>query len=109
MADVENPNLIPMRVEWQIPDDFPTPNATNIVVQHTQHEFIISLFEILPPVLVGTQEEQRQQARDLASLKAKCVARVIIAAGRMPEFLQVMQEGYATFAAGLGKGSSTNV
>jgi len=44
-------------IKWQIPEDLISRYATNLVVQHTEHEFTISFFEAEPPILLGTPED----------------------------------------------------
>lgn len=71
--------------------------ATHIVVQHTEHEFIISFFEVQPPVLLGMPEEIEARLEQIESIRADCVARVIVAAERMPEFVRVLQDNLDTY------------
>ncbi|MDQ7025720.1 MAG: hypothetical protein Q9P01_02015 [Anaerolineae bacterium] len=47
--------LVP--VDYEINEDTPRGYATNLVVQHTEHEFIISFFNIEPPLVLGTTPE----------------------------------------------------
>jgi hypothetical protein len=45
-------------IEWHIPDSLVTHYVTNMVVQHTPHEFIISFFDIKPPLIVGVPSKE---------------------------------------------------
>jgi Protein of unknown function (DUF3467) len=71
--------------------DVRTNAATNIVVQHTEHEFFISFYEIHPPLILGEGEERRHAAEAVKSVSARCVARIIVAGDRMPEFVEVLE------------------
>ena len=51
---------IAVPMEMSIPDSLSTKYATNMVVQHTEHEFIIFFFEVQPPLVIGTPEEQKE-------------------------------------------------
>jgi Protein of unknown function (DUF3467) len=86
-------------IEWHFPEHITSRYATNLVVQHTEHEFTISFFELHPPLLLGSPEERKAQLEHIKSVRAECVARIIVAAERMPEFLKVLQgqlEAYQT-------------
>jgi Protein of unknown function (DUF3467) len=78
-------------IEWYFPEHIASRYATNLVVQNTEHEFTISFFEVHPPLLLGSPEERELQLQQTKSIRAECVARVIIAAERMPEFVRVIQ------------------
>ncbi len=78
-------------VEWYVPDTVISRYATNLVVQRNDHETIISFFELPPPLVIGTPDEVKAHLQTLHSVRAVCVARVIIANGRTPDFLRVIQ------------------
>jgi hypothetical protein len=79
-------------VEYYVPDHIQSRYATNLLVQNTEHEFILSFFELQEPFLMGDTEEIEQQVEQLKCVRAKCVGRVIIAADRMPAFIDAMQK-----------------
>jgi len=93
-------------IDWHIPDALIPRYATNIVVQHTEHEFVISFFEIPPPILLGSPDEQAAQARGLTSVRAECLARIVVSPSRMPEFLDVLQGVFAAWHERFGPGGS---
>ena len=68
--------------------------ATNIIVQHTEHEFTISFYEAMPTPVVGSQERKQEIYDSIESIPARCVARVVVAAGRMETFLQVLKTNF---------------
>lgn len=45
-------------------DNRPSVYATNVTVQHTPHEFVISFYEAHPPLIVGSQEERGTASDD---------------------------------------------
>lgn len=83
-------------VEWEIPDS-PAPYATNLVVQHTEHEFRISFFQVEQPILLGEEEERDRQAEAVEMVPARCVARVIVSATKMEDFVNVLQENFGRY------------
>jgi Protein of unknown function (DUF3467) len=99
VAEQEEKAGVSIPVEWHFPEQIASRYATNLVVQSTQHEFIISFFEVRHPILIGSPEEQRAQLEQIKSIRAECVARIIVAAEKMPEFLQVLQVRLDAFQA----------
>jgi hypothetical protein len=49
MAEKDTSRIL-LPIEWHVPDDLVTRYANNLLIQHTEHEFILSFFEILPPL-----------------------------------------------------------
>jgi hypothetical protein len=76
-------------IEWYVPDATVTKYATNMVIQHTEHEFILSFFEVAPPLLIGTPSKEVLEG--LKSIRAECVARIVIARDRMPGFVEILR------------------
>ncbi len=79
-------------IDWQFPGDLSTRYATHLIVQHSEHEFVLSFFEILPPTIFGSPEAVSAQLERLSSIPAECVGRIVVAANRMPAFVAVLQE-----------------
>ena len=97
MAEERSQDGMMLPLRFHVPEDIVSRYATNLVVQHTQHEFIVSFYEAQPPLLLGTPEENRVALERLGEVRAECVARIVIAAGRMPEFVKVLQDNLATY------------
>ncbi len=92
-------NELRIPIEHVIPDSIETRFADRIVVQHAEHEFHISFFQIERPIVFGTPDETRQRLFDMGSLKAVCVARIVVAAGRMPDMVRALQENLEHYRA----------
>lgn len=91
---VEQPKAVRVElpIDWQFPKDLSSRYATHLIVQHTEHEFVLSFFEILPPTIFGSPEAISAQLEQLSSIPAECVGRIVVAAERMPAFVAVLQE-----------------
>ena len=91
---VDQSNVVRMElpIDWQYPKDLSSRYATHLVVQHTEHEFVLSFFEILPPAIFGAPEVVTAKIEQMTSIEAECFARIVVAANRMPEFVRVLQE-----------------
>ena len=51
------PDQVSLPVNFLIPDNMVSRYATNLLVQHTEQEFVISYFEARPPVVLGGAEQ----------------------------------------------------
>ncbi len=84
-------------IEWYIAEDLKSQYATNIVIQHTDQEFLISFFEIKHPIILGADEEVKSTYEKIGKLKADCIARIIVTPDRMKNFINAMRENYDRF------------
>lgn len=89
MADEAIEFKLPL--EWHCSDDIISHYANNMVVQRGRNEFILSFFETRPPLVIGTPEEQRTKLAQVKSVRAECVARLIIHPSRMKDFVEVLR------------------
>jgi len=92
MADEKEIEIrqVEVPIEWYVPESLVSRYATNMIVQHSEHEFILSFFETPPPLILG--ESRSEDLKKLKSIRATCVAQIIVARDRMPRFVDVMQE-----------------
>jgi len=91
-----------VRIVFHVPENIVARYATNVVVQHTEHEFIVSFFELERPPLLGSPEQIAEQLKQLDEVRAKCVARIIVAPRRMEGFVKAMQENLSKYLADKG-------
>lgn len=93
MAREEMKELEKIRIplEWHYPDDLITRYSNNMLVQHGENEFFLSFFEIRPPILVGSEEERRQQLANTESIRAECVARLTVSPDTLENFIEALQ------------------
>jgi hypothetical protein len=55
------------------------------------------------PLLLGSPEERKAQLEQIKSVRAECVARIIVAAERLPEFVEVIQGQLEVYRSKQGK------
>lgn len=84
-------------LEWVVPDDVESKFATNILVNHTNHEFKIYFFEAEQPLLSGSEEERKEQLENISGIEAKCVAKIAVPASRFPSMVNALQENLDKF------------
>lgn len=82
---------VSLRVAWHIPEDMPSRYANNVLIQAGEYEFIISLFEVQPPLLTGTPEENKTKLREMETVHAECVSRIIVSPKLIPAFISALQ------------------
>jgi hypothetical protein len=86
----------------------PSVYATNITVQHTPHEFVISFYEAHPPVILGSAEERDAQLQAIDHVYAPCVARITVAASRMESIVKALQENLDRYQRSISGGECSD-
>jgi len=74
----EETGRVRLPLTWFIPDSIVSKYANNVVIQHTETDFIISFFEVRPPLLLGNSEEVQERIAEMDSVQAECIARIIM-------------------------------
>lgn len=69
----------------------PSVFATNLLIQQGEHEMILSFFEIQPPFLIGTADENLALLKKVG-LRADCMARITISKERFEGFADAMKK-----------------
>lgn len=89
----KSPGVTQMQIpiEWHVPDDVEARYVTNVVVQTVEHGHLISFFQTLPPIVIGGPAEVESQLKELKSIRAVCVARIIVASEKIPGIIQALQ------------------
>jgi hypothetical protein len=82
-------------IEWHFPEGIVTRYASNMLVQFGDHDCYLSFFEIPVPVLLGTPEEQLEQAKKLKRVRAECIARIAIPLSKMPAIVEALKSTLA--------------
>ncbi len=78
--------------EWLIPDCVPTHRVTNVVIETSGDEFILSFFEHRGPFI--TDASALKKAKELKAVKALCVARICITPERLERFVKAFNQQY---------------
>jgi hypothetical protein len=89
-----NPNSFKVPLEWHYSEGIISRYATNMAIQNTENEFVISFFELQPPLLLGEPDDIQEKLKKIKSVRAECVARVIISNAKMPDFIAALQQNY---------------
>jgi hypothetical protein len=87
-----NQSGLALPIQWHFPEGLVGRYANQALVQYGPNECYLSFFEVAPPVLFGTPEEMREQAKSLKAIRAECVARVVVAHEFVPSLIRILQE-----------------
>lgn len=78
------------------------PKYTNhFVVQADGPEFHIRFYQMCPPIILGSSEELPREVEALdGKVEAKCIAHIVFARDRLPEFVQLLTTHAAKYLGG---------
>lgn len=83
---------IQIPVTWIGLDDVPVHYANQFVCQFQPDEFILSIGNLTPPMLLGPPDEQQKQLQQLAYVPIRPIARIAMTPSRLRELIQVLQQ-----------------
>jgi hypothetical protein len=93
-----NPALVRAKIIWEGVDRLPVMAANQFLVQLSASEpqnmvsdVVLTVGYLAPPLLLGTEEEQREAAAQLDHVSVQPVARFSIPLGKAAELAQVLQ------------------
>ena len=86
-------DLIQKPILFITPADIHTMHASHLVVQPLPGRYLLSFFEVIPPLIMGTTDAERQvDWGKVANIPATCVARLVIADVDLAGFIHVLQQ-----------------
>src|SRR5437762_12588 len=84
---------IQLPIEWHSGPEIVTRYVNQATVQFGPKECHVSFFEIRPPfILDDDQEERKRKAQELKSIRAECVARIVVTHDFLPTLIQALQK-----------------
>lgn len=87
-------------IERHIPDGLPALWSNHFVTQHTEQEFMLTFFQIAPPILLEPTEEEIEAIK---SVRAIAVARIVLTPQKAHDLLEAMQKNVSKFEARRGE------
>jgi hypothetical protein len=90
---------IELRVLWRGVEDSPILYANQFVLQTDQDEVILTLGQLVQPILIGDQEERLAQARELSHVSVKIIGRFSMTRERAGDFLNALRDHLAKYDA----------
>jgi hypothetical protein len=96
--EAKSSDFVEVTINHVFPEHIKSAYSNHVVVQHTPDgEFYISFFELKHQLLLGTLEEVVAQSRQLSSLDAECVARLVVPNEKIPEIANALLENYGKY------------
>lgn len=81
-------------INRRVPEGMKGVFANHFVVQHTNREFILSFFQLMPLMLIDPTPEQ---IAEVQSVPAHAVARVVVTPEALRELIDVLERNYSKF------------
>lgn len=81
-----------VKMQLRFPGGTEAHYATVFIAQADRSEIIISFFQPLLPVVMGTPEERLAQLAQIDTVPADCVGRIVVAVERLPELIAILNE-----------------
>lgn len=101
---VKTPQAIEIPILFNLPVEMPTVYATNIIVQMTEFEVVLSFYEAQSPLDTESFKTLDIETLQKNGVRADCVARVTIAKGRFENIANVIH-GMVRLGKSAEKGS----
>ncbi len=95
MADLDDAMQLPVRYVGV--DDVPVLLANQFLLQAEQHSdgFIVSIGQLTPPILMGSADEQRQQAQQIPFVPIRIIGRYSLSRERAAALAGLLQQALA--------------
>ena len=78
-------------------EDVPILFANQFVIQHEQNEFVLTVGQLQPPILLGSPDERKEQAKRLTYVPIRVVGRFGLTRQRLAELIEVLQSNLQTY------------
>ena len=87
-ADDSEP--IGLEIRFVGAEDVPVLFANSFVVQNERDTFILTAAQLVPPLLLGTPDEQREQAKALDHVPVRVVTRLALTVNQARELASLL-------------------
>jgi hypothetical protein len=89
----EDPDQVSLPLAWIGVEDVPVLASNQMLIQFSaKDEFLLTFGHVGPPIVLGTQEQQREQLKTLTYAPVKPVARLGLTRQRVEEVIKVLTE-----------------
>lgn len=75
---------------WENVEGLPVLFANQFIIQHLQDEFILTVGQMVPPPLLGDEQQRGAQLRELEGVPVKPLARIAFTRARLTELIQAL-------------------
>ncbi len=99
-ASEQLPEARVVPIKWTDLEEAPLVFSNTQLVQHTNHEFVISFGNVQQPVILD--ESDLKKAAGIKSVTARPAVRIVMPPARFATFLQILQENWEKYLLKLG-------
>lgn len=75
---------------WENMEGVPVLFANQFIIQHVQDEFILTVGQMVPPPLLGDEQERAAQLHQLEGVPVRTLARIAFTRARLTELVQAL-------------------
>lgn len=86
-----------VRVKYPYPEPLQAVFSNHSMIQHDEHEFVISFYQVFQPSGIEGPESVRKQVEEAGGAPARCVSRVVISRDRMPGVVEAFSKNLEMF------------
>jgi hypothetical protein len=76
---------------WMNVEDVPVLFANQFIIQHNQDEFILTIGQMVPPALLGDEQQRAAQLQEIERVPVKPLARIAFTRARLVELVQALE------------------
>jgi hypothetical protein len=87
----EESDAVELPLELVGADDLPIIYANNFIIQQQRHEFILIVGQVAPPVVLGTEAQQREQVARIKAVPVKALARFAMTPDRLEALIRILE------------------
>lgn len=84
---------------WVGPDEVPVVMANHFISQFHDDGFVLTFGQVAPPIILGSEEQQREQLEALAFVPVRPLARFALTEQRVRELIKLLTDNLAVYEA----------
>jgi hypothetical protein len=84
-------------IVWENPDSIPVFFANQFIIQHFQDEFILTLGQMVPPAILGDEQDRETQLREIEKVSVRPLARIAFTRARLLELVSALDAHLAKY------------
>jgi len=90
---------VSLPIDWHVSENIQSRYASNVFVQAGEYELTLSFFETFLPILADSPEENKAKLLQQGSVRAECIARIVVDPDLVPKLIKALQTSYNAYLA----------
>ena len=92
----ENDGSVAVPLVWVDNQNAPILYANQFIIQHEHDEFLLTVGQMQPPIILGTPEERAEQIKMVSYVSVNMVARIAFNRIRLVALIEALQTNLRT-------------